>query len=134
GRAAVRRHRDRPQVPRPRRRHRPGSVGSGTAGRDRRRSGHLPGRWPSICDHSGGRRRPFRRRIGPARAGPEPIYDLRPARRRGARRELMRIAAISVLASLALATPLAASAQEEDLTVVPPVPADYRPALTSWGE
>ena len=46
----------------------------------------------------------------------------------------MRIAAISVLASLALATPLAASAQEEDLTVVPPVPADYRPALTSWGE
>ncbi len=46
----------------------------------------------------------------------------------------MRIAAISLLAGLALAAPLAVSAQEEDLTVVPAVPADYRPALTSWGE
>src|SRR5690606_34245651 len=42
-------------------------------------------------------------------------------------------ALLAVLAGSALATsPVAA--QDLDLTAVPPVPRDYRPALTAWGE
>ena len=40
---------------------------------------------------------------------------------------------LAVLAGLALGAP-AVSAQEPDLVTVPPVPRDYRPASTAWGE
>ena len=40
--------------------------------------------------------------------------------------------ALAMAAVTCLAAPV--GAQEADLTVVPPVPADYRPKTTSWGE
>ncbi len=46
----------------------------------------------------------------------------------------MRFAAIALLAGLAMPVPVAAQEPGADLTVVPPVPADYQARLTSWGE
>ena len=43
------------------------------------------------------------------------------------------LAIVAALAGYALA-PSAAAAQEADLVTVPPVPRDYRPATTPWGE
>ena len=45
---------------------------------------------------------------------------------------MRRVLALAMAAVACLAAPV--GAQEADLTVVPPVPADYRPKTTSWGE
>src|SRR5687767_5032165 len=53
----------------------------------------------------------------------------------GQRRRSRSTASLAWLAALAgVAFAPSVSAQEQDLVTVPPVPRDYRPALTAWGE
>ena len=49
-------------------------------------------------------------------------------------RGLGTTAAAILIAAASLCAPAAASAQDKDLTVVPPVPKTYHPKKTSWGE
>lgn len=44
------------------------------------------------------------------------------------------VAAVAVAASLLSASPAAAQAVPADLTTMPPVPTDYKPKKTSWGD